>query len=76
MKDTLKKDDVDKLKEHWAYSNDDYVIMKTILNVDKITISNLETIRNKIVPNCNYPKKIKGMVPDGQGYCMNCNLDL
>jgi len=71
-----KKDDVEKLKEHWAYSDDDYGITKTLLNVNKITISNLETIRNEIVPNCNHPKKMKDMAPDGQWYCMNCNLDL
>jgi len=61
-----KKEGMEKLKEYWAYSDDYYGITKTILNVDKITISNLETIRNEMVPNCNHPKKMKGVVPDGQ----------
>ena len=65
-----------KLKKQWVYSDDDYGITKTLLNVDKITISNLETIKNGLVPNCIHPKKMKDMAPDGQWYCMNCNLDL
>jgi len=65
-----------KLKEKWDYSDDGFGVTKTLLNVDKITISNLETIRNEIIPNCNHPKKMKDMAPDGQWYCMNCNLVL
>ncbi len=51
-------------------------LTKTLLNADRIIISNLETIRNELVPDCNHPKKMNDRTPDGQLYCMNCNLDL
>ena len=43
---------------------------------DRVTLSNLETVRNELVPDCNHPKKMNDRIPDGQLYCMNCNLDL
>ena len=66
----------EKLKEEWDYSDDDYGVTKTFLNADRITISNLDMIRKELVPNCNHPEKMKDKTPDGQWYCMNCNLDL
>jgi len=71
-----KKHGMEKLKVDWNFYDDDHGLAKTLLNVDKITISNLETIRNELVPNCKHPKKMKDRTPDGQWYCMNCNLDL
>ena len=71
-----KKYGLEKLKEKWDYSYDDYGITTTLLNADRITISNLDMIRQELVPNCNHPKKMRDKTPDGQWYCMNCNLDL
>ena len=71
-----KKHGIEKLKEEWDYSDDDYGITKTLLNADRITITNLDMIRKELVPNCNHPEKMRDKTPDGQLYCMNCNLDL
>jgi len=71
-----KKHGVEKLKEEWDYLDDDYGVTKTLLNADRITISNLDMIRKELVPNCNHPEKMRDKTPDGQWYCMNCNLDL
>ncbi len=71
-----KKHGVEKLKEEWDYLDDDYGVTKTLLNADRIAISNLDMIRKELVPNCNHPEKMRDKTPDGQWYCMNCNLDL
>ena len=71
-----KKHGIEKLKEEWDFSDNDYGVTKTLLNVDRIVISNLETIRNELVPDCNHSKKMNDRTSDGQLYCMNCNLDL
>ncbi len=71
-----KKHGMEKLKEEWDYLDDDYGVTKTLLNADRITISNLDMIRKELVPNCNHPEKMRDKTPDGQWYCMNCNLDL
>ena len=36
----------------------------------------LKEIRAQLVPKCRHPKKMIDTLPDGQKYCMNCNLDL
>ena len=71
-----KKHGIEKLKEEWDYLDNDCGVTKTFLNADKITISNLDMIRKELVPNCNHPEKMRDKTPDGQWYCMNCNLDL
>jgi len=70
-----KKHGMTKLQKEWNDSDDSHGIAKTLLDIDKTTISNLETIRNELVPNCKHPKKMQD-VCRGQKYCMNCNLDL
>ena len=70
-----KKHSMEKLQNEWD-GLDDYGVTKTLLNVDRITISNLETIRNELVPDCNHLKKMNDRTSDGQLYCMNCNFDL
>lgn len=67
---------MEKLQKKWTFSNDTHDVGKTLLDVDKIIISNLEKIRNELVPNCKHPKKMRDKTPDGQWYCMNCNQDL
>lgn len=71
-----KKQGMEKLHEDWSDSGDVYGIGKTLLNADKIVISNLETIKNELIPDCKHPKKMRDRTADGQWYCMNCNVDL
>jgi len=67
---------MEKLQKEWTFSDDTHDVGKTLLDVDKIIISNLEKIRAELVPNCKHPKKMRDRTSDGQWYCMNCNLDL
>lgn len=62
-------------QEKWKGSEDTHGIGKALIESDKTTIANLETIRKELVPNCKHPKKMRDTA-DGQEYCMNCNLDL
>ena len=71
-----KKCGIENLKKNWDFFDDSYGVTKTLLNADRTTIFNLETIRNELVPDCKHPKKMNDRTPDGQLYCMNCNLDL
>lgn len=48
----------------------------TLLKVTETDIHNLEALKEQLVPNCRHPKKMRDKTPDGQWYCMNCNLDL
>ena len=36
----------------------------------------LSEIKKQIQPNCKHPKKSQDIDPDGNRYCMDCNLDL
>jgi len=36
----------------------------------------LKSIKKQIEPNCKHPKKSQDIDPDGNRYCMDCNLDL
>ncbi len=47
-----------------------------IFDMDKTILYNLEKIRSELVPNCKHPQKMRDRTPDGQWYCMSCNLDL
>jgi len=71
-----RKEGIEKLEKEWNYTNDDHGIGKTLLDMDKTIISNLETIRKELIPNCKHPKKMKDRTVNGQWYCMNCNYDL
>lgn len=73
-----KKQGMEELKTKWYYQEHDDAtdVAKTIFEMDKIIIYNLEKIRNELVPNCKHPKKMRDRAPDGQWYCMACNLDL
>ena len=68
--------DVVLFKEKWKNSDDTYGVEKSLLDVDRIIIENLELIKKELVPNCRHPKKMRGKAANGQLYCMNCNLDL
>ncbi|EIJ66698.1 hypothetical protein BD31_I2160 [Candidatus Nitrosopumilus salaria BD31] len=52
--------------EKWFNSTDDYGIEKTLLECDKTIISNLESIKKELVPNCKHLKKMRDMTSDGK----------
>ncbi len=59
-----KKQSVKKLKIK-CDDSDDYGITKTLLNADRITMFNQETIRNELVSDCKHPKKMRDISHDG-----------
>ena len=67
---------MEKLQKEWTFSDDTHGVGKTLLDVDKTIIVNLELIRKELVLNCKHPKNMRDRTSDGQWYCMNCNLDL
>jgi len=72
-----KNQSMKQLKEEWDYSTDSVTeLAKSLLKYDETIIHNLEKIRVELVPKCSHPKKMIDTLPDGQKYCMNCNLDL
>ena len=71
-----KKYGMKKLQNEWNDSEDDYDIIRTLLSVDQITVTNLETIRSELISNCKHPMNMQDKDPAGHKYCMNCNLDL
>ena len=62
----------------WNYDSPDKAsgIAKQIFEMGRISISNLEIIQKELIPNCNHPPKMRDRDPNGQWYCMSCNLDL
>ncbi|MCV0410703.1 MAG: hypothetical protein K5783_07660 [Nitrosopumilus sp.] len=63
-------------KKNWNYKTEVEDVAKAILTYDETVISNLQKIRAELVPKCKHPKKMIDTLPDGQKYCMNCNMDL
>lgn len=63
-------------KDKWDYKTEVGDIAKTILQCEETVIYNLEAIRAELVPKCRHPKKMIDTLPNGQKYCMSCNLDL
>jgi len=39
-------------------------------------IENLKLVLKELVPNCKHPKKMRDRTPNGDWYCMNCNMGL
>ncbi len=73
-----KNQGMEELKTKWNYQeyDDAMGVAKTIFDMDKTILHNLEKIRSELVPNCIHPQKMRDRAPDGQWYCMACNLDL
>ena len=71
-----KQQAMEKLEEEWKHSDDFYGVQKTLLDSDRVIISNLETIKKELDPNCKHPKNMRDKTADGQWYCMDCNYDL
>ena len=70
-----KKQAMEQLQEKWIHSDDSYGVEKTLLDSDRVVISNLEIIKKELVPDCKHPKNMRDRV-GSQWYCMNCNFDL
>jgi len=74
---THKKQSMEQLKQEWNYDADKATeVAKALIKSEEIALYNLEKIKAELVPNCKHPKKMRDRAPDGQWYCMNCNLDL
>ncbi len=67
---------MEKLQKEWNYTDDSHGIAKTLFDLDKTIIANLELIKSQLVPNCKHPTKMIDRMSNGQQYCMNCNFDL
>ena len=67
---------MDEFKKNWDYKTEVEEVAKIMLQSDETVIYNLEKIRAELVPQCKHPKKMIDTLPNGQKYCMNCNLDL
>jgi hypothetical protein len=73
-----KKQSMEQLKKEWKFDDYDKAtgVAQLLFESEQVAIYNLETIRAELVPNCKHPKKMQDRLPDGQWYCMNCNMDL
>ena len=72
-----KKQSIEQFKEQWDFSSDSVTSLATTwMHSEETSIDNLEKIKTELVPNCKHPKKMIDTLPNGQKYCMNCNLDL
>ena len=61
----------------WNSDNDVFHnLVKTFTHLLEQNIIILQAIQKELHTNCKHPKKMRDRTPDGQWYCMNCNLDL
>ena len=74
-KKTGLKQDLAKLENNWGDG-----IVGGLIQTELTSLTNeiewLKILKKEIVPNCKHPKKMQDRTPDGQWYCMNCNLHL
>lgn len=60
--------------------NQDYDFMrdfaKSLSDSIQSEVQVLQILRKELVPNCKHPKKMQDIEPNGNRYCMNCNMDL
>ncbi|EGG41352.1 Hypothetical protein Nlim_1811 [Candidatus Nitrosarchaeum limnium SFB1] len=70
-----KKQAMVQLQKEWVFFDDSHNVEKTLLEIDKIIIANLETIKKELIPICKHPENMRDIV-NGKLYCMNCNFDL
>jgi len=71
-----KKSGIARLEKEWDFTTDSHGMGKSLLNVDKTIVENLELLKKELIPNCKHPKKMRDKTTDGQWYCMSCNSDL
>jgi len=50
-------------------------LYRTLLEIAKTDVYNLEVVKKQLVPDCKHPPEMHD-VCKGQKYCMACNMDL
>jgi len=50
-------------------------LYRTLLEIAKTDVYNLEVVKKQLVPDCKHPKEMHDIC-EGQKYCMACNMDL
>ncbi len=75
-KSEMKKGFLDRNKP-WNHGEVNLYSLSEMLadNIDTDLIF-LDAIKKEINPECKHPKKSQDIDPDGNRYCMDCNLDL
>lgn len=71
-----RKQAMNEFKKNWDYKTEVEEVAKTMVRSDETIIYNLEKIRGELVPICKHSKKMIDTLPNGEKYCMSCNLDL
>jgi hypothetical protein len=61
----------------WNSEEDQFhSLVQTYAGLLNQNIKILQVILKEFHVNCKHPKKMRDQLPDGQQYCMNCNLDI
>lgn len=63
------------LRKDGAHSTD-FLKSCRILARARKKLNEVEKVLSELVPDCKHPKNMRDRSPDGQWYCMACNLDL
>ena len=50
-------------------------LYRTLLEIAKTDVYNLEVVKKQLVPDCKHPREMHDIC-EGQKYCMACNMDL
>lgn len=50
-------------------------LYRTLLEIAKTDVYNLEVVKKQLVPDCKHPPEMRDIC-EGQKYCMACNMDL
>ncbi|MDH3203213.1 MAG: hypothetical protein OEL81_00870 [Nitrosopumilus sp.] len=53
-----------------------YPVSEGMAQVMETDLEFIKAIKSQIEPNCKHPKKFQDIDPDGNSYCMDCNMDL
>jgi len=75
-KENLKNGLLD-MNMHWNQDQD--CVMRLSKELGIVTNKDVEILNSlikQLKPNCKHPKKSQDIDPDGNLYCMDCNLDL
>lgn len=51
-------------------------LAKTLSDSHRDSVQIFDDIKMELVVKCKHPKKMRDRTPNGQWYCMNCNMDL
>ncbi len=61
----------------WNSDNDVFhSLVQTFTRLLDQNITILKAIQKELHTNCKHPKKMRDRLPNGQWYCMNCDIDL